>query len=157
LAKPFLWKNIFIIQSVLIMSEKTKPEIGSITWFDLTVLDAEKVKDFYSKVVGWKAAPVSQPKADEPLAQMGDYNDYNMNSPDSGKTNAGICHKRGGNSQLPSQWMIYITVKNAEESANVCKENGGKVLSTPKEMTGYGKFCVIEDPAGAVCTLFEPN
>jgi predicted enzyme related to lactoylglutathione lyase len=26
----------------------------------------------------------------------------------------------------------------------------------PKDMSGYGKFCVIEDPAGAVCTLFEP-
>ena len=128
------------------MSNKEKPEIGSITWFDLTVPDAEKVKDFYSKVVGWKAAPVS----------MGDYNDFNMNSPESGKTNAGICHKRGGNAQLPSQWLIYITVKNVDESAKMCTENGGKVLSGPKEMSGYGKFCAIEDPAGAVCTLFEP-
>jgi predicted enzyme related to lactoylglutathione lyase len=130
----------------IFMSTKEKPEVGSITWFDLTVPDAEKVKDFYSKVVGWKSAPVS----------MGDYNDYNMNSPESGKTNAGICHKKGGNEHLPSQWMIYITVKNVEESAKICKENRGKVLSPPKEMTGYGKFCVIEDPAGAVCTLFEP-
>lgn len=128
------------------MSNSSKPEIGSITWLDLTVPDAEKVKDFYSKVVGWKAAPVS----------VGDYNDFNMNSPDSGKTNAGICRKQGGNAHLPSQWMIYITVKNIEESSMVCKENGGKVLSQPKEMTGYGKFCVIKDPAGAVCTLFEP-
>lgn len=128
------------------MSDKEKPEIGSITWFDLTVPDAEKVKDFYSKVVGWKAAPVS----------MGDYSDFNMNSPESGKTNAGICHKRGGNAHLPSQWMIYITVKSVSESAKLCEANGGKVLSEPKEMTGYGKFCVIEDPAGAVCTLFEP-
>ena len=128
------------------MSGKEKPEVGSITWFDLTVPDAEKVKDFYSKVVGWKATPVS----------MGDYNDFNMNSPESGKTNAGICHKQGGNAHLPSNWMIYITVKSADESAKVCKENGGKVLSEPKEMPGYGKFCVIEDPAGAVCTLFEP-
>ena len=47
------------------MSNKEKPEVGSITWFDLTVPDAEKLKDFYGKVVGWKAAPVS----------MGDYND----------------------------------------------------------------------------------
>ena len=138
------------------MSDKTIPEVVSITWFDLTVPDAEKVKDFYSKVVGWKPAPVSQPKADEPLAQMGDYNDYNMNSPESGKTNAGICHKRGGNAHLPSQWMIYITVKNVDESAKTCNESGGKVLSGPKEMSGYGKFCVIEYPAGAVCTLFEP-
>jgi len=128
------------------MSNKEKPEIGSITWFDLTVPEAEKVKDFYSKVVGWKSAPVS----------MGDYNDYNMNSPESGKTNAGICNKKGGNAHIPSNWMIYITVKSAYDSAKVCKENGGKVLSEPKEMTGYGKFCVIEDPAGAVCTLFEP-
>jgi hypothetical protein len=25
---------------------------------------------------------------------MGDYNDFNMNSPESGKTNAVICHKK---------------------------------------------------------------
>jgi uncharacterized protein len=138
------------------MKLKEKPEVGSITWFDLTIPNADKVKDFYSKVVGWKATPVSQPKADEPLAQMGDYNDFNMNSPDSEKTIAGICHKRGGNSHLPSQWMIYITVKSIDESVKLCKENGGNVLSEPKMMTDYGKFCVIEDPAGAVCTLFEP-
>jgi len=128
------------------MSNKEKPEIGSITWTDLTVPNAEEVKDFYSKVVGWESAPVS----------MGDYNDFNMNAPESGKTKAGICHNRGGNSQLPAQWLIYITVKSVDESATLCKENGGKVLVEPKEMSSYGKYCVIEDPAGAVCTLFEP-
>jgi predicted enzyme related to lactoylglutathione lyase len=87
---------------------------------------------------------------------MGDYNDYSMNTPESGETKAGICNKRGGNAHLPSQWMIYITVKNVDESAKVCKENGGKVLAGPKEIGGYGKFCWIEDPAGAVCALFEP-
>jgi len=129
------------------MSNSSKPEIGSITWFDLTVPDAEKVKDFYSKVVGWKSAPVS----------MGDYNDYNMNSPENGKTNAGICHRRGTNAELPSQWLLYITVKNVDESAKVCKENGGKIIVDPKYMGTYGRYCVIEDPAGAVCALFEPN
>jgi predicted enzyme related to lactoylglutathione lyase len=128
------------------MSNKEKPEIGSITWTDLTVPNAGKVKDFYSKVVGWESAPVS----------MGDYNDFNMNAPESGRTKAGICHKRGGNSELPAQWLIYITVKSVDESANLCSENGGKVLVEPKEMSSYGRYCVIEDPAGAVCTLFEP-
>ncbi len=129
------------------MSSKEKPEVGTITWFDLTVPDAENLKDFYSKVVGWKSEPVS----------MGDYNDFNMNSPESGKTNAGICHKRGTNAQLPSQWLIYITVQSVNESAKICEENGGKVLVAPKEMGGYGSYCVIEDPAGAVCALFEPT
>ena len=122
-----------------------KPEIGSITWFDLTVPNAEDVKDFYSKVVGWKSSPVS----------MGDYNDFNMTSPGSGETKAGICHKRGGNAAFPSQWIIYITVKNADDSAKLCKENRGKVLVGPKDMSGYGRYCIIEDPAGAVCALFE--
>jgi predicted enzyme related to lactoylglutathione lyase len=127
------------------MSKKDKPEIGSITWFDLTVPHAEVVKDFYSKVVGWKSVPVP----------MGDYSDFNMNEPDSGKTKAGICHKSGGNSDFPAQWLIYITVKSADESVELCEQNGGKVLVGPKEMSGYGKYCIIEDPAGAVCALFE--
>jgi len=124
-----------------------KPEIGSITWFDLTVPNAGEVKSFYNKVVGWKSEPVD----------MGSYNDFNMQSPESGETKTGICHKRGGNAELPPNWLIYITVKNVDDSANLCKENGGKVLVKPKEMGSYGRYCVIEDPAGAVCALYTPS
>ena len=124
-----------------------KPEIGSITWFDLTVPNAEEVKLFYNKVVGWNSEPVD----------MGGYNDFNMQSPASGETKTGICHKKGGNIDFPSQWLIYITVKNVDESAKLCRENGGKVLVKPKEMSGYGRYCVIEDPAGAVCALYTPS
>lgn len=128
------------------MSSDKKAEIGSIGWFDLTVPDAVQVRDFYSQVVGWKSSPIS----------MGDYDDFCMSAPESGETKAGICHKKGTNAALPSKWMIYITVKSVDESAKICKENGGKILSDPKSLEGYGKFCVIEDPAGAVCALFEP-
>jgi predicted enzyme related to lactoylglutathione lyase len=127
------------------MSISSKPEIGSITWFDLTVPDADKVKDFYSPYfvgIGWKSTPVS----------MGDYNDFKINSPDSGKTNASICHNRGGNADLPIQWLIYITVRSADENGKLCEQNGGKVLVDPREIRGYG----IEDFTGAVCALFEP-
>ncbi len=124
-----------------------KPEIGSITWFDLTVPNAEEVKSFYNEVVGWKSETVD----------MGEYNDFNMQSPESGETKTGICHKKGGNVDFPSQWLIYITVKNVDESAKVCTENGGNVLVGPKEMREYGRYCVIEDPAGAVCALFTPS
>ena len=37
------------------------PRPGSITWQDLTVEDAEKVRDFYASVVGWKAEAVHMP------------------------------------------------------------------------------------------------
>ena len=128
------------------MSNDIKPEIGSITWTDLTVNNASEVKEFYSKVVGWKSDAFD----------MGGYNDFNMNTPESGETTAGICHARGGNTGLPSQWLIYITVENVDNSAALCKKLGGKVVVEPKEMGNYGRFCVIEDPAGAVAALFQP-
>ena len=87
---------------------------------------------------------------------MGDYNDFNMNAPDSGKTMAGICHARGFNAALPAQWLVYINVANVNESAQRVVELGGKIISGPKDMGGYGRCCVIQDPAGAVAALFEP-
>jgi len=124
-----------------------KQEVGAVTWIDLTVSGAETVKNFYSEVTGWKVDKVS----------MGDYNDYNMLSPSSGKPIAGICNKLGANENLPSHWLIYITIENMNEKIARCKELGGQILVEPKDVGGYGKYCVIKDPAGAVCALFESN
>lgn len=121
-----------------------KTEVGLISWVDLTVPDAEKIKEFYSKVIGWIPEPVS----------MGEYNDYNMTIPDDKTPAAGICNARGVNSDLPPQWLIYINVKDIEKSIQFCKELGGKMITEIKSM-GASKYCVIQDPAGAYCTLFE--
>lgn len=129
-----------------ISMSKTKNETGKITWVDLTVKNAPEIKEFYSKVVGWKSAPVD----------MGDYNDFSMNLPAGDETVAGICHARDTNADLPPQWLIYITVNNVDESAEHCLQLGGKVISGPKEMGQYGRVCIIQDPAGAVAALFEP-
>ena len=86
---------------------------------------------------------------------MGEYSDFNMTMPASGEPAAGICHARDGNADLPSQWLIYIVVADAQESARICTDNGGKVRVLPKPMGG-GYFCVIEDPGGAVAALWQP-
>lgn len=127
------------------MEEQPKFKIGSITWTDLTIPNAEELKEFYHEVVGWSPEPIS----------MGDYNDYNMNKPEDDETVAGICHTKGINASMPPQWLIYITVKNLDESIKKCEENGGKLLTEPRSMASYGRFCVIQDPAGAVSALFE--
>jgi predicted enzyme related to lactoylglutathione lyase len=129
------------------MSGDGKPEIGSIGWIDLTVEKAEEVRAFYGAVVGWETEAVD----------MGGYSDFNMKGPESGKPMAGVCHARGGNAGLPAQWMIYITVADADVAAARCLELGGKVVAGPKDMAGYGRYCVVEDPAGAVSALFAPS
>ena len=119
-------------------------DIGKIGWFDLTVEDAPAIRDFYSKVVGWKPEDVG----------MGDYSDFNMTMPESGDPAAGICHAKGDNAGMPSQWLIYITVADIDKSVEACRENGGKVIVGPKSM-GDAMLCVIEDPIGAVAALYQ--
>lgn len=128
------------------MSNK-KPEIGTITWIDLTIPNAEEIRDFYGRVVGWKPEPLS----------MGEYDDFVMNAPETKTAVAGVCYSRGGNAGLPPQWLIYITVENIDESIQSCTKLGGKVISEPKNYASMGRYCVIQDPAGAVCALFEPK
>ena len=59
---------------------KKLPVPGTILWTDLTIPDAEGIRDFYSTVVGWQPEPVSQ----------GAYDDYNMLPPGADQPAAGI-------------------------------------------------------------------
>ena len=127
------------------LHSERKP-VGSILGFDLTVPNADEVRDFYAAVVGWKPEPLS----------MGDYDDYMMMSPDGGdQGNSGVCHARGENADLPPQWLAYIAVADLDVSISQCLEHGGKVIAGPKGSPEYGRYCVIQDPAGAVMALMQ--
>ena len=121
-------------------------EVGTILWHDLTVGDAEGVRDFYQAVIGWRSSPVD----------MDGYQDFSMLPPSSDQAVAGVCHARGSNADLPAQWLIYFQVEDVDRSAALCKERGGRIVVGPKDLGG-GRFCVIADPAGAVCALFKPG
>ena len=124
----------------------SKPEkLGTIAWTDLTVPDAEGLREFYSRVAGWTSDPVS----------MGEYSDFNMIPVGGSEPVAGICHARGVNAELPPTWMIYIVVENLEESLAACGEGGGEVILGPKGMGPGSAYAVIRDPAGAVSALYQ--
>ena len=120
------------------------PRPGTITWIDITVEDADRLRDFYQSVTGWSP---------EPLA-MGGYSDYVMNDAD-GEAAAGVCHARGSNADLPPQWLVYITVEDLDHSVAECQRLGGSVITPPRSYGG-GRYCVIKDPSGAVCALYQP-
>ncbi len=121
--------------------------LGRIGWIDLTVPNAEAVRDFYKSVVGWTTSDVP----------MGDYSDYCVHPP--GETNpvAGICHSRGENANLPPIWLMYVNVPDLDASLAHCTQLGGAILDGPRRMGGMGRFAAIRDPAGAVLALFEPS
>lgn len=128
------------------MSEESKtPAVGTVNWMDLTVKDAVKVKDFYQDVAGWKSSGLD----------MGGYEDFVM-TPAGGESPAGgICHARGNNAEQPGGWMIYITVDDLDRRLERVTALGGKLRSQVRSAGGMGRYCIIEDPSGATCALFE--
>ena len=117
---------------------------GKIGWIDMTVDDAQGLRDFYKAVAGWGHEDVS----------MGDYADYSMTTP-GGAAVSGICHARGSNADLPGGWLICITVDDVEASAAACTAHGGEVIVPVRGIAG-GQFCVIRDPADATAALYQP-
>jgi predicted enzyme related to lactoylglutathione lyase len=122
-----------------------KSNVGRIAWTDLTVSDAEGIRDFYAKVVQWNPE----------LVEMGDYDDFNMCRPGTEDPAAGICHAKGGNAELPPFWIPYIIVADLERSLSACEELGGQLLVGPKGMGPGSSYAVIQDPAGAVAALYQ--
>ena len=99
-------------------------------------------------IAGWTAQPVS----------MGDYDDFVMLPPSGGEPSrgepiGGICHRRGANTDIPAQWLLYIVVPDLEAALGEVLRRGGKVLTTPRS-AGGGRFAVIADPGGATCALY---
>ncbi len=125
---------------------------GQILWTDLTVPNADETRAFYEAVVGWSSDPV----------KMEDRTDFSMvtdsapitKSAQEQRTIAGICNKVGELKDFPSQWIIYFGVEDLKSSLTKTEELGGKALTKTFKM-GESRYAVIQDPAGAVCGLFE--
>lgn len=122
-----------------------KKSVGEIAWLDLTVDAAEEVRAFYEDVVGWTSTPIN----------MGSYDDFCMNAPETGQPSAGVCFSRGANAGLPPVWLVYVVVEEIERSIDRCLSRGGRVVSGPTDMGSQGRYCVIQDPAGASLALIQ--
>ena len=86
------------------MSDQTHPEVGSITWTDITVDDAGALKEFYTAVIGWKPDPV----------KMGNYSDYAMFTP----SGNGYCRLQG------TWWDPCWGVEEHGQCRNILRDSG---------------------------------
>lgn len=114
-------------------------EQGAFSWFELTTTDVRAAESFYTRLFGWTT---------EPWAGETDYTLIKVN----GKEVGGIVKVPSGETPKPCGWGIYITVTDVDETARKAPEFGGKVLVQPTDIPRVGRFCIIEDPQGAVIT-----
>jgi predicted enzyme related to lactoylglutathione lyase len=127
---------------------QTRPAVGSMGWLDLTVEAADAVRDFYAAVVGFTVGRVEM---------SGGYADYTLAPPASTDAPvAGVCHARGSNASLPPVWLPYFVVADLEASLREVAARGGTAVGATRGQPGQARFCVVKDPAGAFCCLYEP-
>jgi predicted enzyme related to lactoylglutathione lyase len=111
---------------------------GSPSWAELCTSDMEAAKKFYGPLFGWTFQRFPGGEVPYDMISVGDRMFGGvMNTP-----------KEACNSS--PTWINYVTVDNVDETAKNAKDLGGKILMGPRDIPTVGRFCVIQDPQGAV-------
>lgn len=111
------------------------PTVGEFCWDSLSATDLAGAKAFYTATIGWEAA-------EGDVFKMGD------------KMEASIDQAQPG---MPTAWVGHIYVESLETSRAKATELGGRVLAPEISVGEWGSIAIMQDPEGAVFSLFQPN
>ncbi len=114
---------------------------GAFSWNELMTTDPQGAKDFYGKLFGWSFK-------DETSAAM-TYTMASNNDTDC----AGIMAIPEDAAGMPPAWGAYVTVEDVDKSAALVAELGGKIIRPPEDIPDVGRFCVLQDPQGAILMM----
>jgi len=125
------------------MDEKLKKH-GAISWAELMTTDMAGAKAFYADLFGWEYE-------DMPMEGGMVYSCLNAN----GDPVGGIMDIPPDAPPMPSNWGLYVTVDDADTTAEQAVARGGQILVPPKDIPEVGRFCVIQDPQGACINIIS--
>lgn len=125
------------------MTESKTFAAGTPSWADLTTPDLDKSTEFYGTLLDWDIH-----KGDE---ETGGYSMINHDD-----------KLVGGVGPLPfeaapSNWSVYFTVDNVDDTVKRAVEAGGKALMEPMDVFDAGRLCFVSDPGGASFGLWQKN
>lgn len=113
---------------------------GAFSWCELMTTDVAAAKVFYSGLFGWETEDMSMPGMTYTVVKVGGDN-----------TGVGGIMATPPEAQgMPPMWGAYVTVDDVDATAKTAEKLGGKVLVPPRDIPKVGRFCVIQDPQGAV-------
>ena len=115
---------------------------GAFSWNELMTSDIDGAKAFYAALFGWKLEDMSSTEdMVYTIAKVGD------------REVAGMMATPPEAAGKPPSWGAYVTVDDVDASAAKAAELGGNVLVGPQDIPKVGRFCVIQDPQGAVVSM----
>ena len=118
-------------------------EPGQISWLELIVKDTNTVLPFYSELLQWSAKPADIEGMNYFLCSAGE------------SEMAGIMEQLPDMPDAPPSWVPYFNVENIESSGKKALELGATSIMGPQAIPNVGHFHLIQDPTGALLTLFQ--
>ncbi len=111
---------------------------GAFCWAELMTTDVPAALEFYTKLFGWATQQLEEEYGSYVLVKVGEN--------EVGGVMATPPEAKG----MPPMWGVYVTVEDVDATAKIATELGGKILVPPRDIPNVGRFCVIQDPQGAV-------
>src|SRR5690349_7730900 len=125
-----------------------EPKTGSFCWLELGTTDRKSGKAFYSNLFGWTGE-------DMPMGPDMVYTIFRTGSDD--VAGGYELMKDQLDAHVPPHWMLYVRVDDADASASKATALGAKQIVPPSDIPKVGRFAVIQDPTGAVISIFQPG
>lgn len=118
-------------------------EPGSMAWCEVNSRDAVKSRDFYCALFGltW-----------QPMQGGMEYYTLHLGDVTVGGVNQLELNVAG---DMPSHWMPYFTVADADAAGAAILAAGGKHLM-PAFDTPFGRILMVSDPFGAYFSILQP-
>ncbi len=123
------------------------PKHGTFCWTEIATTDVDRCIEFYSALFGWKFKK-SEATGEMPYIEFSTGDDV----PVGGMYQ--IDPAWFGDDPPPPHFMTYIAVDDVDENARAAAEAGATIVRGPMDIPNVGRFCVIQDPAGAVFATF---
>ncbi len=118
---------------------------GSFCWSEVCTTDPEAARKFYGELFGWTAEEVP--------SDGGAYTMLRLDGQDVG----GMYQlaKEQVEQGVPPHWMAYVLVEDLDATTAKISELGGKVVMGPMDVMDVGRMTLLQDPTGAVLSLWQ--
>lgn len=127
------------------MPECTAHDPGRFCWYELGTTDPAKAKAFYAGLFGWTWFDDS--------TDMGVYTLFRRGGLDVGAAYEQMKEQR--EQGVPPNWMVYVSVADANATTEKAKQLGATVLMGPFDVMQHGRMSAIRDPQGAVFSIWQ--
>jgi len=116
---------------------------GAISWSELITIDVDSAKAYYRELFGWIYEEMTNGDMTYTLIKA------------NGEEVGGIMATPPEAGALPPVWGVYVTVDDVDATAEKAVSLGGKICIPPRDIPQVGRFCVLEDPQGAVINIIS--